>query len=64
MIDQTTGFEAQFKELEGQGRKNFTRTEIIVGVRPQLEAALESMRESNVLVVTKLDRLARSGPTS
>ncbi len=31
-----------------------------VGKRAQLEAALEFLREGDVLVVTKLDRLARS----
>ena len=31
-----------------------------VGVRPQLEAALDFVRQGDVLVVTKLDRLARS----
>jgi DNA invertase Pin-like site-specific DNA recombinase len=31
-----------------------------VGKRPQLEAALDFIREADVLVVTRLDRLARS----
>ena len=31
-----------------------------VGPRPALEQALEFVRETDVLVVTKLDRLARS----
>jgi DNA invertase Pin-like site-specific DNA recombinase len=33
-----------------------------VSEREQLEAALEYAREGDVLVVTKLDRLARSVP--
>jgi DNA invertase Pin-like site-specific DNA recombinase len=32
----------------------------LISVRAQLEAALELVREGDALVVTKLDRLARS----
>ena len=60
-IDQSAGFEAQLRELEGvKCQKIFREQTSSVGVRPQLETALEFMREGDVLVVTKLDRLARS----
>lgn len=40
-------------------RKIFREQTSSVGVRPQLDTALEFMREGDVLVVTKLDQLAR-----
>ena len=60
-IDQTAGFESQFKELEGvKCQKIFRDQTSSVTARAQLEAALDFIREGDVLVVTKLDRLARS----
>ena len=60
-IDQTAGFEAQLKELERvKCEKIFREQTSSVGIRLQLETALEFMREGDVLVVTKLDRLVRS----
>jgi DNA invertase Pin-like site-specific DNA recombinase len=60
-IDQIAGFESQLKELEGVKCEKIFREQVSsVSVRAQLEAALEFVRESDVLVVTKLDRLARS----
>lgn len=60
-IDQIPGFESQLKELEGvKCEKIFREWVSSVSVRAQLEAALEFVRESDVLMVTKLDRLARS----
>jgi DNA invertase Pin-like site-specific DNA recombinase len=60
-IDQTAGFESQLRELEGvKCQKIFREQTSSVGVRPQLETALELVRQGDVLVVTKLDRLARS----
>src|SRR5690242_12609710 len=60
-LDQTAGFEAQLRELEGvKCQKIFREQTSSVGVRARLETALEFMREGDVLVVTKLDRLARS----
>ena len=41
-------------------RKSFGEQVSSVSVRAQFEAALEFVRESDVIVVTKLDRLARS----
>ena len=60
-IEQIAGFEAQLKELEAaQCQKIFQEQVSSVAVRAQLEAALEFAREGDVLVATKLDRLARS----
>jgi DNA invertase Pin-like site-specific DNA recombinase len=60
-IDQTAGFESQLRELEGvKCQKIFREQTSSVGIRLQLETALEFIRQDDVLVVTKLDRLARS----
>src|SRR5262249_13881188 len=55
------GFEAQLAELEAAGcEKVFKEQVSSVAPRGQLEAALDYIREGDVLVVSKLDRLARS----
>src|SRR5687768_9513328 len=60
-IDQTAGFESQLRELKAvKCEKIFREQTSSVAVRAQLEAALDFTREGDVLVVTKLDRLARS----
>jgi DNA invertase Pin-like site-specific DNA recombinase len=60
-VGQVAGFEAQLKELRAVGcEKVFHEQVSTVAVRAQLQAALEFVREGDVLVVTKLDRLARS----
>ena len=60
-LEQVAGFEAQERELKATGvTKLFKEQTSSVGDRPQLEAALEYAREGDVLIVTKLDRLARS----
>jgi DNA invertase Pin-like site-specific DNA recombinase len=60
-IDQAAGFEAQIKELEGAGcEKIFQEQVSSMAQRPQLEAALDYIRDGDTLVVSKLDRLARS----
>lgn len=60
-VDQIAGFEAQLRELEAANcQKIFGEQVSSVSVRAQLEAALEFGREGDMLVVTKLDRLARS----
>ncbi|AKK24603.1 recombinase family protein [Pandoraea oxalativorans] len=60
-VDQNAGFEAQLKELRAVGcEKLFQEQVSSIGERIQLAAALEYVREGDVLVVTKLDRLARS----
>ncbi|NOU21608.1 MAG: recombinase family protein [Methyloglobulus sp.] len=60
-VDQMAGFESQITELRSLGcEKLFQEQVSSVGNRVQLDAALEFVREGDVLVVTKLDRLARS----
>lgn len=60
-VDQIAGYEAQLRELEAANCKKIFREQVSsVEVRVQLEAALEFAREGDVLVATKLDRLARS----
>src|SRR5690606_41482934 len=60
-LDQVAGFEAQRRDLEAAGcQKIFAEQVSSVGNRVQLKAALDYLREGDILVVTKLDRLARS----
>jgi DNA invertase Pin-like site-specific DNA recombinase len=60
-LDQVAGFEAQSKELSAAGcEKIFQEQVSSVTVRLQLQSALEFVRDGDVFVVTKLDRLARS----
>src|SRR6202022_4881357 len=60
-VDQVAGFEAQVKELSATGcEKIFQEKVSSVTVRLQLQSALEFVRDGDVFVVTKLDRLARS----
>jgi DNA invertase Pin-like site-specific DNA recombinase len=60
-LDQVAGFEAQVKELEEAGcEKVFSEQVLSVGKRKELDAALDYVRKGDTLVVTKLDRLARS----
>src|SRR5579872_5697353 len=60
-LEQTAGYEAQIRELEAAGcEKVFKEQVSSVGEREQLTAALDFIREGDTLVVTKLDRLARS----
>lgn len=60
-ISQVAGFEAQWQALQATGcEKIFQEQVSSLSNRPQLQAALEFVREGDVLVVTGLDRLARS----
>jgi DNA invertase Pin-like site-specific DNA recombinase len=60
-IDQGAGYEAQIQTLNAAGYdKVFSEKVSSVGQRDQLEPALDYAREGDALVVTKLDRLARS----
>ncbi|MGI8853698.1 MAG: recombinase family protein [Methyloceanibacter sp.] len=60
-IDQEAGYQAQIRVLNEAGcEKVFAEQASSVAERDQLEAALEYVREGDALVVTKLDRLARS----
>lgn len=59
--EQQAGLDAQLRDLKAAGcRKVFSEQESSVAARAQLEAALDYCREGDTLVVTKLDRLARS----
>ena len=60
-VEQQAGFEAQVRDLEAMGcEKVFKEQVSSVGSREQLEAAIDFIRDGDTLVVTKLDRLARS----
>jgi DNA invertase Pin-like site-specific DNA recombinase len=59
--DQQAGLDAQLSELQRLGcNKIFSEQVSSVARRDQLEAALDYLRDGDTLVVTKLDRLARS----
>jgi DNA invertase Pin-like site-specific DNA recombinase len=60
-LDQQAGLDAQLRDLGLAGcEKIFAEQVSAVGKRAQLDAALEFIREGDTLIVTKLDRLARS----
>lgn len=60
-IEQEAGLAAQLAELSALGcEKVFKEQVSSVGKRIQLDRAVEFCREGDTLVVTKLDRLARS----
>jgi DNA invertase Pin-like site-specific DNA recombinase len=60
-VEQKAGFEAQLRELQAAGCEKVYQEQVSSVVRrEQLELAIEYAREGDVLVVTKLDRLARS----
>jgi DNA invertase Pin-like site-specific DNA recombinase len=59
--EQTAGLEAQMRDLTDQGvEKTFSEQVSSVAERAELERALDFVRDGDVLIVTKLDRLARS----
>jgi DNA invertase Pin-like site-specific DNA recombinase len=59
--EQRAGLEAQLRDLQAAGcAKIFQEQVSSVAERSQLQAALDYAREGDTLVVTKLDRLARS----
>lgn len=60
-VDQVAGLEAQETALGATGcSKLFAEQASSVGQRNQLDAALDFVREGDTLVVSRLDRLARS----
>uniref|UniRef100_A0A2A4YPU6 Integrase n=1 Tax=OCS116 cluster bacterium TaxID=2030921 RepID=A0A2A4YPU6_9PROT len=60
-VEQIAGYEAQKRDLENVGvEKIFSEQISSVAVRSELLAALDYVRDGDTLVVTKLDRLARS----
>src|SRR3546814_713115 len=60
--DQKAGLEAQLRDLKAAGAERLFQEEIssVAAARPALAAALDYIREGDTLIVTKLDRLARS----
>ena len=60
-VEQEAGLEAQHRDLTAAGaEKLFSEQTSSVGPRPQLDAALDYLRDRDVFIVTKPDRLARS----
>jgi DNA invertase Pin-like site-specific DNA recombinase len=60
-IDQEAGYQAQIRALKAAGcEKVFAEQVSSIAQRPELATALDYLREGDALVVTKLDRLARS----
>ena len=61
-IEQTAGLEAQLRDLTAQGCEKIFSEQVssINAKRLELERAIEFVRDGDVLVVTRLDRLARS----
>lgn len=60
-VEQVAGLEAQERDLRGIGvQKIFSEKVSSVAQRDQLAIALDFCREGDALVITRLDRLARS----
>jgi DNA invertase Pin-like site-specific DNA recombinase len=60
-VDQLAGFEAQISELKRLGCEEVFQEQVSsVAERKELERALQFVRKGDTLIVTKLDRLARS----
>jgi DNA invertase Pin-like site-specific DNA recombinase len=61
-LDQEAGYQAQIKALKTAGCEKVFAEKVssVSGQRAQLEAAIDYARAGDALVVTKLDRLARS----
>lgn len=59
--DQEAGLDAQVRDLEAEGaEKVFSEQVSSMGKRDALRQALDYLRDGDTLVVTKIDRLARS----
>lgn len=64
-LDQKAGLEAQRDELNATGCEKLFEEQVSsvdIGARARLAEALDYVREGDTLVVTRLDRLARSVP--
>lgn len=59
-MEQEAGLEAQKRDLDALDCKIYAEQTSATGDRPKLRAAIEYLRDGDTLVVTKLDRLARS----
>lgn len=61
-LEQRAGLDAQIRDLKATGVDKIFSEQLssVDASRPQLEAAIDFIREGDVLVVAKIDRLARS----
>jgi DNA invertase Pin-like site-specific DNA recombinase len=60
-VEQRAGLDAQLRALTAAGcERVFQEQTSSLGKRPELEAALSYVRDGDTVVVTKIDRLARS----
>ena len=61
-VDQAAGFADQQHELKAAGAERIYREQIsaVAKSRPQFAAMMAALRNGDVVIVTKLDRLARS----
>jgi DNA invertase Pin-like site-specific DNA recombinase len=60
-VEQEAGLEAQVRDLRAVGCEEIFQEQVSsVAERAQLTAAMKFIRKGDVLIVTKLDRLARS----
>lgn len=60
-LEQEAGLDAQIRDLKKEGcEKLFSEQVSSVDQRPELQEALDFLREGDCLIITKLDRLARS----
>ncbi len=60
-VEQEAGLEAQIRDLQAAGADRVFREQVSsVAKRMKLERVLDFIREGDTLVVTRLDRLARS----
>lgn len=60
--DQRAGLDAQLRDLKAAGCERVWQEHVssVARQRPELDAALDFVREGDTFIVTKLDRLARS----
>ncbi|HEY2007650.1 MAG TPA: recombinase family protein [Rhizomicrobium sp.] len=61
-VEQIAGYEAQKRDLTDAGCERIFGEQLssVAAERPQLEAAIEFARDGDVVICTKLDRIARS----
>lgn len=62
--EQVAGLEGQVRDLRALGCEEVFSEQVssVAGTRPMLDAAVQFVRRGDTLVVTRLDRLARSMP--